>query len=272
MSVSQSGHNTERVNTLTPGSGRALVRQGVLATVKRKSPLTARNGEKRREPDVYAYAEDRREHLQPEELMAFFKNIPQKTLWQSYFFVQYFFGCRVSEPALIMDEDVSFKKKLIVIRRLKNAQHKQGYRQQVFEAEPRVLAAVTAAQRCKERRGFAENPFLFASNRKRGSDDVGVERLSQLRNLDGWQAVSRFTAHRMFKQISTEARLPERLRLPHVLRHTRVLVMLAGGATPEEVTKMLGYKSGKTPRLYVEAAERMRGKISDAFIEMGLGL
>lgn len=211
-----------------------------------------------------------RQHLEPNELKEFFKFLPPTSFWYPYFFIQYFYGCRLSEPALILDEDVSFKKKMIVIRRLKKAQEREGYREHVYAADQRILDCVTVALRWKEHKHIEENPFLFASSRR--TKVVGAERLSQLRNLDGWQAVSRFTAHRMFQRIATHLKLPENLRHSHVLRHTRATLMLAAGASPEQVQFLLGHSSLKMTMRYIGVADSMRSKLNADVLKMGLGL
>lgn len=213
-----------------------------------------------------------RQHFEPAELMAFFKAIPRHSFWYPYFFLQYFYGCRLSEPALILVEDVSFKKKQIIIKRLKKAQEAEGYRETVYAADQRVLSMVQSVLDWKEKKHYEENPFLFASNRKRESDDVGAERLSQLRNLDGWQAVSRFTAHRMFQRIARSIKMPENLCHSHVLRHTRAVIMMAAGASVDQVQYTLGHSSLKMTQRYVSIAENLKGKLPAELETMGLGL
>jgi len=223
-----------------------------------------------------------RYHLEPEELRSFFRNIPTKSFWYSYFYIQYFYGCRLSEPALILDEDVNFKKKLVLIRRLKKEQEAEGYREYVYATPPRILECVRTALAYKAVKKIEENPFLFASNRKRTTNEVGAERLSQLRNLDGWQAVSRFTAHRMFQKVARIIRLPDVLLHSHVLRHTRAVMLLAMGLTPEKVREELGHSSLNMTLRYVDVADGVRKRLALAnkhsvalredLADMGLGL
>jgi len=215
--------------------------------------------------------DEERQHLKPKELKAFFNYLPKTSYWYPYFFIQYFFGCRLSEPALILDEDVNLRKGQILIRRLKKTLEKEGYREHVYALDPRVIECVKAAHVWKEKRKVTDNPFLFASNRQRENGDVGAERLSQLRNLDGWQAVSRFTAHRMFQKIGEAVKLPPNLRHSHVLRHTRAIIMLAEGASVDDVQYCLGHSSLKMTQRYMGIAETMKGHIDAKLLEMGLG-
>jgi integrase len=171
---------------------------------------------------------------------------------------------------LILDKDVHVKKGVIVIRRLKKAQEKDGYREYVYSADKRVLDCVDVAKRWKTHKHIEKNPFLFASNRKLKT--VGAERLSQLRSLNGWQAVSRFTAHRMFQRVTTSLRFAVELRQSHVLRHTRAVMMLAAGAPPEQVQKLLGHATLRMTARYEEAAQNVRSQLSAEFLNMGLGL
>ena len=219
-------------------------------------------------------AEADRMHLEPKELKAFFNHIPKTSYWYPYFFIQYFFGCRLSEPALILDEDVNLQTKQIIIRRLKKQTEVEGYREHVYALDPRVIECVKIAHAWKEHRGIAGNPFLFASSRQRKTKEVGAERLSQLRNLDGQQAVSRFTAHRVFRRIGAEIKLPEPLLHSQVLRHTRAIIMLASGASVEQVQYLLGHSSLKMTQRYLGVAESMKNKnkVDVKLVEMGLGL
>ncbi len=264
---------------------RATTKRSVKTTtrpvrVKRKSPLEQpklRVSKPRGFFDV-DISNENRQHFEPSELVTFFQALPVTSFWHPYFFIQYFYGCRLSEPALIQDaEDVNFKKKTILIRRLKKAQEKDGFREIVYPADPRVLECVRAAQRWKEAKQIESNPFLFASGRRRTTKEVGAERLSQLRNEGGWQAVSRFTAHRMFQKIARNVKLPENLRHSHVLRHTRAPLMLALGAAPEQVQDVLGHSSSKMTQRYTGIAENMKEKLLTVdvlaqLMELGLGL
>lgn len=213
-----------------------------------------------------------RKHLEPDELQRFFKTIPPTSFWHPYFYIQYIYGCRLSEPALILDEDVSFTDKQIIIKRLKKNQEKVegGYKEHVYSADERVLNAVRIAQRWKQHNKEEENPFLFPA--KKRTKAPGAERLSQLRHLDGYGAISRFTASRVFTEVAVRAKLPERLQHSHVLRHTRATLLLASGVPPQQVQFLLGHNNLKMTERYLGIAESMRTKISTDLLQQGLGL
>jgi integrase len=211
-----------------------------------------------------------RMHLEPSELQRFFAYMPVTSFWYPYFFIQYFYGCRLSEPALLLDEDISLDKQQIVIRRLKKVSEAAGYKEHVYPMDPRVLECVKTAQRWKVHREQGDNPFLFPSQRRRAK--TGAERLSQLRNIDGWQAVSRFTAHRVFKQISKALKLPDNLQHSHVLRHTRATLLLASGVAEEQVQYLLGHSNVQMTRRYLGVAESVRDTLNSEVLRKGLGL
>jgi integrase len=211
-----------------------------------------------------------RMHLEPAELQRFFAYMPVTSFWYPYFFIQYFYGCRLSEPALLLDEDISFDKQQIVIRRLNKVSEAAGYKEHVYPMDPRVLECVKTAHRWKTHREQQDNPFLFPSQRRRAK--TGAERLSQLRNIDGWQAVSRFTAHRVFKQIAKALKLPDNLQHSHVLRHTRATLLLASGVAEEQVQYLLGHSNVQMTRRYLGVAESMRDTLNSEVLRKGLGL
>lgn len=211
-----------------------------------------------------------RNHLEPDELARFFKVMPKRSFWYPYFFLQYFYGCRLSEPALILDEDVDVKGHEIIIKRLKKNREEDGYKECVYKADDRVIDVVKVALDWKVQLREMDNPFLFPAKKK--TSKPGAERLSQLRHLDGHGAVSRFTAHRTFQRIAIEAKLPERLQHSHVLRHTRATLLLASGVSPEQVQFLLGHSSLRMTQRYIGLAESMRNKISTELLQQGLGI
>ncbi len=250
------------------------------STATRRSPIDvlkrAGAGKSRKPKGAFDLVSGKRQYLEPQELVSFFKLMPPTSYWFPYFYIEYFYGCRLSEPALITDDDVNMKKRQITIRRLKKDSEKDGYREHTYEMDERIIACVKTAQRWKEVKGFEENPFLFASNRQRTSGEVGAERLSQLRNSDGWQAVSRFTAHRMFQKVAEAIKLSKELQHSQVLRHTRAVILLAAGAPIEKVTFLLEHSSFKMTERYIPIAESLRPRLTDDLFmpgaERGLGL
>lgn len=207
-----------------------------------------------------------RVYYEPAELLRFFNNVSDP-FWHAYFYLQYAYGCRTSETALILDEDVNFKKHVIRIRRLKNP-GETGYIETLHKAGPNVLQEVKEALKVKRKRKIEENPFLFGS--KRAAKD-GVRRLSQIRKLDSWQAISRFTACRMYSKYIADQKLPEHLTQSETLRYTRAVVLLADGMPPEEVRDTLGHSSISMTLRYLSAADAIKGKLSKDFRAAGLG-
>ena len=53
--------------------------------------------------------DDNRQYLEPDEVKRFFETVKEDDFWYPYFWIQFYFGCRVSEPALILKEDISFE-------------------------------------------------------------------------------------------------------------------------------------------------------------------
>lgn len=288
MSKSISDKSSDKGSDKGSGSDKGRARRKSSRKVRRKSPLNqiVRKHIESRAPVKASPSPSNgtRNHWEPGELRAFFKQLPPSSIWYAYFYIEYFYGCRLSEPALVLDEDVTFKQKKIVIRRLKKAQEAEGYMEQSYPADARVLDCVKTALLWKEQKHVTANPFLFASNRRRAPDSVGAERLSQLRSQPslavgddlGWQAVSRFTAHRMFNRLAAAAKIPAALRHSHVLRHTRAVMMLALGATTEQVQGLLGHSSLKMTQRYASVAEELKKKMSTSVVSeieaMGLGL
>ncbi len=259
--------------------------------VARTSPLSqpSRKAAKRKEAKVLKAAQARkprpsaesRDFLEPDEVQAFFKVLPVTSFWYAYYFIEYFFGCRLSEPALILDDDCNVKKKQITIKRLKRAKEKDGYREHLYkDLDDRVLKCIDTALRWKKVKKNEENPFVFASSRNRKDKEVGAERLSQLRNHEGHQAVSRFTAHRMFRRIAQQIKLPEHLQHSHVFRSTRAVLMLAEalqkGPVDDEslqrVSTLLGHTDVKATQKYLKIAQSMKAKFDPEFFKMGLGI
>lgn len=238
--------------------------------LRRKSPLEKEQPKsrvKRRSALAVLDPDEPRPFLQPEDVRRFFSVLAPQGFWHAYFYIQFFYGCRLSEPALVLDEDVNRKKNSITIKRLKKS-GETGYIEHVYATNKQIVDCVEAAQSHKRKKKIENNPFLFASVRTLRSEG-GVERLSHLRKLDGWQAVSRFTTHRMFLKVAAQLKLPEQLRYSECLRHTRAILLLAEGSTPDRVKNLMGHSSlGMTLR-YLPAAEALRAKLGVEALKTG---
>jgi integrase len=225
-----------------------------------------------------------RKHLEPGEVQRLFTVLREPAVedggrvftfgsfWHGYFAVQYFFGCRVSEVALLLKEDVSFKTNEILIRRLKKRQFQKkgdevkkvsdGYTESVYGMTSQLAEAVQGVLDAHETLGISpKNPWLFgsASSRTLGASD---DRMMLIRRteVDGktHRAVSRDTADTRFRQAATCARLPTHLRHTHTLRHTRATLALAEGLPEEDVRFLLGHSRIETTRRYLGVAKSLR--------------
>lgn len=235
-----------------------------------------------------------RQHLEPDEVKRLFDVLKTDPYWFGYFRLQYYFGCRISEIALLLKEDVSFDDNGIIIRRLKKrrfplvpfvddkgrkrrkmdktAEPGAGFKEHVYSLTPHLKDVISNVLDVAPK----ANPWLFgsrgsAANRKATPQD----RLGQLRRVstpDGkaWRAVSRDTAHTAFVTAAEVAKLPERLQHSHVLRHTRATLMLAAGAKPEDVKELLGHASIDITYTYLHVAKSLKLRM-DTSAELGLG-
>lgn len=238
--------------------------------------------------------DETRKHLEPEELVRFFQVLkdPKKAsyfgdFWYAYFRIQYYFGCRVSEVAVILKEDISFKENMILIRRLKKRRKRKdengealeegtGYSENVY-GFPEVLQhlAKKAIHSNKVKGIPMENPWLFASKVTGRVPTGESDRMAQIRRIPCptggfWRAVSRDNADEHFRTAAKIAKIPERLRHSHVLRHTRATLMLAEGAPEEDVRFLLGHSSLDTTRKYLGLAKTLRLRRQDS-AELALG-
>lgn len=239
----------------------------------------------------------KRKHLEPSEVRRLFLVLKEPLVedgdqryvfgpfWYGYFFIQYYFGCRVSEVALLLKEDVSFKTKEILIRRLKKKQFKKtdegmvklgdGYEEMVYGMPDSMVEVVKAVLKQHEDLGVSKhNPWLFGSSSKRelGSGD---DRMMLIRRaeVDGkiYRAISRDTADVRFREAATCARLPSHLRHSHTLRHSRATLMLAEGAAEEDVRFLLGHSSISTTKRYLGVAKNLRLRLQTS-AELGTDL
>lgn len=297
MSVSGSGKSKKKPSRKTPPKGVSsrsetvktedqlvvdlnhAIRHNVVvkkraARPHRKSPLVTAKSTKTRGLGVGGEKPEQRQYLEPDELKRFFAVMPKTSFWYAYFYIQYVYGCRISEVALLRESDVNFKKRQILVRRLKRMHEKEGFREVVYATDAKVLECVRVALRWKVQKKIPSsnahrvggtdvvegNPFLFATDRRRALNALGTERLAKLRTSDGWQAVSRMSTHRMFRHVAETAGLPKNLQDSHVLRHSRAIMMLVGGISKEKVNEMLGHSSMKMTERYIPIADSIRAK------------
>lgn len=240
----------------------------------------------------------KRKHLEPSEVRRLFLVLKEPLVedgeqhyafgpfWYGYFFIQYYFGCRVSEVALLLKEDVSFQTKEILIRRLKKKQFRKnddgdkirvsdGYEEMVYGMPDSMVEAIKSVLETSAQMGVSKkNPWLFgsASTRELGA---GNDRMMLIRRAEVggkvYRAVSRDTADVRFRQAATCARFPVHLRHSHTLRHTRATLMLAEGAAEEDVRFLLGHSSISTTKRYLGVAKNLRLRLQTS-AELGTDL
>lgn len=236
-----------------------------------------------------------RNHLEPDEVRAFFSALKSDPYWYGYFRIQFYFGCRVSEPALLLKEDISFKEKQIVLRRLKKARFpwvdtvdENGKKRKVLDktAEPgggfvekvyglpnQLLADIKEVLRVAPK----DNPWLFGSRSASAIADVKAEdnRLATIRRTQDekkrtWRAVGRKAAMERFVKAAKEAGIAEKFRHSHIFRHTRATLLLASGANEWDVCRLLEHSSINITRRYLHVAEKLRLRM-DTTAALGLG-
>jgi len=229
-----------------------------------------------------------RKHLEPEELRKVFAQPSmQSTYWSAYFRLQYYFGCRVSEPAILFREDVSLATSEVLLKRLKKRQFGtkeeerdgkmrrvkdeynklgDGFTEHVYALPPALLATLDTHLRSLK----TKNPWLFPSSKKPRRQGANLERMTLIRRSGGFSAISRWAAEDVFKAAAGAAGVPENLRHSHTLRHTRATLLLAEGASEEDVKDLLGHSNIATTRRYLGVARALRLRLNTT-AKLGLG-
>lgn len=222
--------------------------------------------------------DEHRRHWEPPEVQAFFEAAREDPFWGPYFQVQYFWGCRVSEPALIGSADLSLDKQEVVITRLKkNAGRKEtpfGVREQVHAVPDDLLPAFESVLEWRVENGREDSAWLFPSLRRMHwrrpdlQERMGILRRNAEDPSDA--AVSRMAAHRRFKAFADAAGIPrtQHLRRTHVLRHTRATLLIAGGATLDYVKRFLSHEDLRTTEGYVHAAKALKEQYEQQGLQM----
>jgi len=216
-----------------------------------------------------------RKYLEPEELKRFFEAAQEDDFWFPYFWLQFYFGCRVSEPALVLKEDISFEKEQIIIKRLKK-KTKKGYSESVYSLSSSLSTAMKRTLSWNKKKGLSRNLFLFPSSGYPSHlaefwEDEPRERMGLIRRCGKSRAVGRMSAHRRFKHFASLASIPPRLSHSHVLRHSRATLMLAAGVPPDHVQFLLGHASLATTSKYLHVARELRLRY-EASAELNFGL
>jgi integrase len=237
--------------------------------------------------------DEKRKHLEPAELSRLFSVLKNARddyfgpFWYGYFRLQYYFGCRISEIAILLKEDVSFEERMIIIRRLKKRRFKKdengvpeeigpGYEECVYGLPDLLVGPLQDVLKDHPKKGISDrNPWFFASRITQRLPKQESDRMAQIRRIPRhpngfWRAVSRDNADEHFRVAARRAEIPERLCHSHVLRHTRATLMLAEGAPEEDVKFLLGHTSINTTRRYLGLAKTLRLRLQTS-AELGLG-
>lgn len=224
-----------------------------------------------------------RQHLEPSELTAFFEAASPHPFWGPYFAIQYYYGARLSEVALIFEADIVLDRRRLLLKRLKKRAGRpswveenfpEGVMPTTYTIPAKLVDAIKRVRAWKARQGgrVAQSPFLFPSRRvvPAGKKD----RLAHLRIAAGpgglYSAVSRSAGHRAFVTFAEEAEIPPALAHSHVLRHTRATLLYAADASAAEVQHLLGHSDEKTTARYIGAAKALKDRFDEKLLERGL--
>ncbi len=208
-----------------------------------------------------AAADYGRMHLEPAELQAFWAAVAGDAFWNGYFKLQYHFGCRCSEVAILLKQDIQLDGREILVRRLKkrvvgeSLANGEGWTLHHYTDLPEKLITHLRAVSVPPK-----NPWFFGSaQRCHGKGEERVERMARIRIDDnGWRAVSRSTAQNHFQTLATAAGIPKALRHTHVLRHTRATLLFARGAGERDVQYVLSHSSPTITRKYIGWAAALK--------------
>ena len=195
-----------------------------------------------------------REHLEPEELAALWKTLRPDAFWFGYFRLQYHFGCRASEVAIVLKEDVDLRTGTVVLRRLKKRDVEEGFHEHNYEMPEKLTTILKAVVPLvhKENPWFFGSPYRAAKKTHLKKESNTGHRMATIRITDGgWRAVSRSSAQNAFKEACAAAGIPANLSHTHVLRHTRGTLLFAQGAQLADVQYLLGHSDPKTTQIYV---------------------
>lgn len=201
-----------------------------------------------------------RKYLEPPELAALWASLAHDAFWHGYFRLQYHFGCRCSEVALILKEEISVESGTVIIRRLKKREDKKkgkhvgGFKRRRYQFPPSLGSVLAAAAALVP----VDNPWFFGS-RRMGDEEMRASRMAALRiTKGGWRSISRSAAQRRFVRAAEEAGIREHLRHTHVLRHTRATVLFANGVSETQVQIILDHSSPAQTRNYIHWANDLK--------------
>lgn len=143
----------------------------------------------------------RPEYLTRDEIYLFFLSSRQEPFWHSYFYIQYFYGLRLSDPASIRKEDIDFEHNEILITRGGTTPSITVY--PLIDEIRREIVRVSVYLVSK---GTTDGTYLFPCAKNSPETD---------------EPISRSTAHHSFEAIWSRSGLPKALAYSDILRESR---------------------------------------------------
>lgn len=144
--------------------------------------------------------ESRPSYLTEAETDLFFLAARSEPFWHAYFFIQYFYGLRLSDPASLRKDDVDFEHEEILISR------GSAMACTVYPLVSEVKREILRVASYLLSREIIDGTYVFPSTKESSEKD---------------RAVSRFTANSFFDNIWRCAGLPSALCYTDVLRESR---------------------------------------------------
>ena len=149
----------------------------------------------------------------------FFLSARQEPFWHSYFFIQYFYGLRLSDPAALRKDDIDFEHEEIIIVRGGPSSSITVY-PLVTEIKKEVVRVSTHLVS----KGTTDGTYLFPCAKNATEVD---------------EPISRSTAHHFFDSIWARTGLPESLAYSDVLRESRRRHLQEAGLPSSEISYLL---------------------------------
>ena len=142
-------------------------------------------------------------------------------------------GMRVSEICELKLADIDLKNEQIIIRRKKDSLHTTQPLVR-FKGNP-LFNELNALKTWLAVRPPDGDTFVFNTQKANKMNPI--------------------TAYKLFRQIATNAGLPESLRHPHVAKHTCAMTLVRNGANAFMIRQYLGHKSFNSTLVYVNPTD-----------------
>lgn len=161
----------------------------------------------------------RPEHLTRDETSLFFLSSRRDPFWHSYFYIQYYYGLRLSDPSAIRKDDIDFEHGEVFITRGGPTPSVTVY--PLVEEIRREIVRVSVHVVAK---GTTDGTYLFPCAKNATETD---------------EPISRSTAHHFFEAIWSRAGLPKSLAYSDVLRESRRKHLEEERLAPSEISYLL---------------------------------